>query len=189
MPLLVYLILEIAVVLLVGSWIGVGWTLLALVASTVIGVLIARREGLRALGALRGRGGGAPELTDGLLIGLGGLLFVIPGFLSDLLGLILLLPPTRRAVRNRMLRGAGSRVPGLRMFVLRPDGTVGAATVVDGSVVDPSSAPTPGGAANGSATRILPARPAGRPAAAGGSVIDGSVIDGSIDEPPATSTR
>lgn len=186
MPLLVYLILEIAVVLLVGSWIGVGWTLLALVASSVIGVLIARREGLRAVGALRGRGGGAPELTDGLLIGLGGLLFVLPGFLSDLLGLVLLFPPTRKAVRNRMLRGAGSRVPGLRMFVLRPDGTVGAATVVDGSVVDPSGA---GGPAGGATVRVLQTRPVGRPTAAGGPVVDGSVIDGSVDEPPATSTR
>lgn len=184
MPLLVYLILEIAAVLLVGSWIGVGWTLLALVASSVIGVLIARREGMRAFGAVRGRGGGAPELTDGLLIGLGGLLFVIPGFLSDLVGLTLLFPPSRRAIRNRMLRGAGSRVPLLRTFVLRPDGTVGPATVVDGSVVDPTGAPA-GPAA--STVRVLPARPSGP--VVNGSVVDGSVIDGSVDEPPTTSTR
>lgn len=179
MPVLVYLILEIATVLLVGSWIGVGWTLLALAASTVIGLLIARREGRRAFGTLRGRGGGAPELTDGLLIGLGGLLFVIPGFLSDLAGLALLLPPTRRAIRNRMLRGAGSRMPLIRTFVLRPDGTVGPATVVDGSIVDGSvvaEPPTGGaGATGGPAARALPTRPVTRPA--GGTVVDGSVVD------------
>lgn len=176
MPLLVYLILEIATVLLVGSWIGVGWTLLALVASTVIGLLIARREGMRTLSTLRGRGGGAPELTDGLLIALGGLLFIIPGFLSDLVGLALLLPPSRKAIRNRMLRGAGSRVPLLRTFVIRADGTVGPATVVDGSVVDPSGAPTPPTGAS-STPRVLPARPV-TPGKPGGSVIDGTVVDG-----------
>ena len=178
MPLLVYLILEIATVLLVGSWIGVGWTLLALVASTVIGVLIARREGMRTLTTLRGKGGGAPELTDGLLIALGGLLFIIPGFLSDLAGLALLLPPSRTAIRNRMLRGAGSRVPLLRTFVIRADGTVGPATVVDGSVI---TDPAPGGGPSaGPLPRVLPARPVTRPAA--GPVVDGTVIDGTAGD-------
>ncbi|MBM9466769.1 FxsA family protein [Nakamurella leprariae] len=178
MPLLVFVLLEIVVLLAVGSWIGVGWTLLALLASTVLGVLLARREGARALRALSGAGrrGALPaeEVTDGLLIALGGVLFIVPGFVSDLLGLLLLLPPTRHLIGHRMVRAAERRTPGLRTLRIRTGGPI-----IDGSVdgsVD--------GSTRGSATR----RPTGAPVI-DGTVVDGTVVDGTVVDEPDTSGR
>jgi len=93
---------EVVVVVLVASWIGVGWTLLA-------------RQGTRALAELRQR---ARErrppgraLGDAGLIAGGGLLMVLPGFIGDVVGLLCLLPPTRFLVRGLLARAVVSRLP------------------------------------------------------------------------------
>lgn len=136
MPFVVlYLLVEIVALVAVGSWLGIGWTLLLLLAGTVVGTWIARREGRKALGAVSAAMGerrvAHQEITDGLLIAGGGLLILVPGFVSDLLGLLLLLPPTRAAVRRRLVRAAERRAPVLRTARIR-----GAGAIVDGTVVD-----------------------------------------------------
>jgi UPF0716 protein FxsA len=74
-----------------------------------------RREGARTLAAfveaLRTRRPPHRELLDGMLIAAAGVLIVLPGFVSDVLGLLLLLPPTRALVRRRILRSASRRAP------------------------------------------------------------------------------
>ncbi len=131
-----YLVLEIAAIVAIGSWIGALPTLLLLIAGGVVGGWLARREGVRAITALaaaaRDRRVAHQELTDGLLITIGGLLILLPGFVSDLLGLALLLPPTRAVVRTRLVKAAERRAPALRSARIRGDGPV-----VDGEVVDP----------------------------------------------------
>src|SRR3954451_21099631 len=73
---LLYLAVEIVAVVALASWIGVGWTLLILFLGAVLGLWLARREGLRALRALaeaaRDRRVAHVELTDGLLVAAGG---------------------------------------------------------------------------------------------------------------------
>lgn len=131
---LLYLVVEIVALVAVGSWLGLGWTLLLLLAGTVVGAWIARREGVRATAALstalRDRRVAHRELTDGLLVAVGGLLILLPGFVSDLAGLLLVLPPTRAVVRGRLVRAAERRTPGLRTARIRSTGAV-----VDGQVV------------------------------------------------------
>ncbi|MBV9921855.1 MAG: FxsA family protein, partial [Pseudonocardia sp.] len=61
-------------------------------------------------------------------------LLFVPGLVTDLAGLLLLLPPVRRVVRNRLLRAAEERVPELRTARIRSG-----ATIVDGDVVHPRS--------------------------------------------------
>ncbi|MGK9233006.1 FxsA family protein [Inquilinus limosus] len=107
MPLLALLLLvpvlaEITVFILVGRWIGVLATLVLFIAIGVIGSLLLKRQGMRALREMqaalaRGEPPAEPVAHAALLV-LAALLLIFPGFLSDLMALPLLLPPVRRAV-------------------------------------------------------------------------------------------
>jgi UPF0716 protein FxsA len=77
------------------------------------------------------------ELTDGMLVAAGGVLLFVPGLVTDVAGLLLLLPPTRALVRRRLVRAAEERAPELRTARIRSQ-----APVVDGEVVEPD-APRP----------------------------------------------
>ena len=137
---------EIAVLVLVASWIGVGWTLLAALGTTVLGWTLMARQGTRALAELRERAQlhQAPGRAagDAGLVAVGGALMVLPGFLGDVVGLLCLLPPTRPLVRAAVGRGLAARlglagtvrvrstrVPG----ATRPSGPV---RVIEGEVAD-----------------------------------------------------
>ncbi|GAA1879267.1 hypothetical protein GCM10009836_70790 [Pseudonocardia ailaonensis] len=152
-----YLVVEIVAVVALGSWIGAGWTLLVLLAGSLLGLWLARREGVRAARALaeaaRNRRVATSEATDGMLVAAGGLLFFVPGLVTDVLGLLLLLPPTRALVRRRLVRDAERRHPDLKTARIRSEGPI-----IDAEVVEPEPAPTP--------------RRAGGPM-----VIEGTVID------------
>jgi UPF0716 protein FxsA len=121
---LLYLVVEIVALVALGSVIGLGWTLLVLLAGSILGLWLARREGLRAAQALA-------DATDGMLVAAGGVLLFVPGLVTDLAGLLLLLPPTRSLVRRRLVSAAERRAPGLRTARIRSQGPV-----VDGDVVD-----------------------------------------------------
>ncbi|MFB4320320.1 FxsA family protein [Actinomadura sp. 21ATH] len=105
-------ILEILGIVLAVNLVGGWWTLAALLATTALGGWITRREGRRAWRALQGAvQGGAPaerELSDAALVLAGGLLLLAPGFLTDIAGLVLMLPFTRPLLR-RPLAAYGER--------------------------------------------------------------------------------
>ncbi|MDP9428708.1 MAG: FxsA family protein [Actinomycetota bacterium] len=110
---------EVVVFVLLAAWIGVGWTLLAAVATTALGWVLLARQGPRALAELRSRARerrpSGRALGDAGLVAVGGLLMVLPGFLGDVVGLLCLLPPTRFLVRGLLGRAVASRLPvGLR---------------------------------------------------------------------------
>jgi len=132
---LLYLVIEIVALVALGSAIGLGATLLVLLAGSVLGLWLARREGVRAARALAeaatNRRVAHVELTDGLLVAVGGVLLFVPGLVTDLAGLLLVLPPTRSLVRRRLVRAAEERAPGLRTARIRAQGPV-----VDGVVVE-----------------------------------------------------
>jgi len=180
---LLYLVVEIVALVALASWIGVGWTVLVLLAGSVLGLWLARREGLRAVRAMteaaRDRRVAHVELTDGLLVAMGGLLLVVPGLVTDVAGLLLLLPPTRSLVRRRMVREAERRAPVLRTARIRGDGSI-----VDGEVVDGDGAPARRPARPG----VIEGRIVEGPGVDGqvveGPVIDGTVVDGEIVDGP-----
>jgi UPF0716 protein FxsA len=110
---LLLLAVEVAAVAAVSSWIGFGWTLLLLLVTTLVGGWLVRREGARAwrsfsAAVAEGRPPGRAAL-DGVLILLGGLLVLLPGFVSDGLGLLCLLPPTRRLLGRALVGWALTR--------------------------------------------------------------------------------
>lgn len=131
---LLYLVVEIVALVALGSVIGFGWTLVVLLVGSLLGLWLARREGVRAAQALATAVGerrvAHSEVTDGLLVAAGGVLLFVPGLVTDLAGLLLLLPPTRALVRRRLVRAAEEKAPGLRTARIRSEGPV-----VDGTVV------------------------------------------------------
>jgi UPF0716 protein FxsA len=107
-------IIEIWAILQVGEWLG-GWTtFLIVVAMGIAGAYFARLEGRKVwleaqrqmeTGQMPGR-----SLIDGLCVLLGGLLLLIPGFLSDIAGIFLLLPVTRPIFRGIILQWLEKRM-------------------------------------------------------------------------------
>lgn len=98
--LLAYVLVELAV--LVGlTWaIGLGWTLLVLLATAVIGFAMAGSQARRQLMRLQQvQANPRGAVADSALVALGTVLVFIPGLVSSLVGTLMLLPPTRSAIR------------------------------------------------------------------------------------------
>lgn len=101
---------EIATFVLVGREVGVGTTLMLVLASMFAGIVLLRVQGLGTLRRLQQATakGGDPgrELVHGVMIVIAGILLILPGFLSDLVGLLLFIPPVRdfawKLIRSRM---------------------------------------------------------------------------------------
>ena len=149
-------VVEIYILIQIGQSIGAWWTVLLLVADGILGSWLMKREGTRAWRALQqaleSRRMPARELADGALILVGGTLLLTPGFLSDIVGLFLVLPFTRPVARGALTRyltrkflaGAGApgiRFPGAGFPGASADGPrtqqrLGPDSVVRGEVVD-----------------------------------------------------
>jgi UPF0716 protein FxsA len=99
-------ILEIALFLTMADTIGLGWTLLLCVGSALLGFFILQEQGLKAVAAAR-----APldhnnmkleDMFDGLCMAVAGGLLIVPGFFTDSLALLLLIPAIRKRMRQRI---------------------------------------------------------------------------------------
>ncbi|MBV8349175.1 MAG: FxsA family protein [Mycolicibacterium sp.] len=96
----IYVVVELAAVVGLAATIGIGWTLLILLAAFVVGLSVAGSQIRRQLRRLRdGMTSAQGAVSDGALVALGTLLVVIPGLVTSVLGLLVLLPPTRAAAR------------------------------------------------------------------------------------------
>jgi UPF0716 protein FxsA len=107
-------IAELALLIQVGELIGVWWTIALLIADSILGSLLMRSQGRAAWRrfntALQAGRPPAREVLDGVLVIFGGALLLTPGFLTDIFGLLLLLPPTRAVIRRVFLRQAMRRI-------------------------------------------------------------------------------
>lgn len=114
---------ELAVIVLVADRIGIGWTLLSLLAMSVIGAYLAKREGVvvyrRFRQSLGRREVPSNEVLDGFLVLLGSALLLTPGYLTDLMGLSLIFPPSRQAVKTAVTRSTKRRFR--RRFGVTPE--------------------------------------------------------------------
>ena len=112
--LILWPIAELFVAIEIANAIGVLYTILLLILSWPIGIWAIRAQGAaawrRLTATLAERRAPARELIDGALVLLGGSLLVVPGFLTDLAGLVLLFPPTRAALRPLLSRNLHSRL-------------------------------------------------------------------------------
>ena len=121
MPLLALIVIfivvplaELYVIFKVGEAIGYPLTILILAADSIIGSLLLKSQGravwrrfseTMAAGRMPHR-----EVLDGVMVIFGGAFLITPGFLTDVLGLLLLVPPTRALARRVLIRALGGRV-------------------------------------------------------------------------------
>ena len=140
---------ELYVIIQVGQWIGVLPTLALMMLSALVGAALARSQGRQVWRRFNEmmRAGRVPgrEVFDGAMIVFGGALLLSPGFITDALGILLLLPPSRAAIRG-MLKRAAARTPSGRpvlFFYERMPGT--------GRPSGPASRPADAGPAPGPA--------------------------------------
>ena len=156
---LVVPILEIYVVTQVAG--GIGWlnTIGLVIVVSLFGAFLVKQQGFSLLSRVqrRLRSGEMPgkEIVDGMLVAVGGALLLTPGFLTDALGLALLLPPTRVPIRMALMRRFQGRV---QVFSPPPGAQFGdfgggrsrrrPGDVIDGEVVDDDQPDTPALAAS-----------------------------------------
>ena len=109
-------IIELALLIQIGARLGTWPTVGLVVATGVTGAALARSQGLRTFGRLRlslasGRFPG-DELINAVLILAGGLLLLTPGVLTDLCGLLVLVPWSRGVIRQALVRAVRRRLGG-----------------------------------------------------------------------------
>src|SRR4051812_38160972 len=144
MPLLLVLlfivvpIAELALLIQVGQWIGVWWTVRLLVADALIGSWLLRHEGRSAWrrfneALVEGR---IPhnEVVDGVLVIFGGVLLLTPGFITDIFGALFLIPPTRIVMRRLLVRRGALKLVGSMPGTGSPPN--GRHTDIEGTAVD-----------------------------------------------------
>lgn len=133
---LVYVVVEMAAFIALAATIGVGWTLLALMGTFVVGLALAGSQLRRQLATLR-RGSTNPgaQVTDSALVALGTVLVFVPGLVTTAAGLLMLLPPTRLAMRPL---AAGLAARGVAKHVTFISGR---RDYIDGEVIDVHDAP------------------------------------------------
>jgi UPF0716 protein FxsA len=135
-------IVEIYVIIQVGQAIGALWTIALLVADSILGSMLMRAQGRAAWrrfnDAIASGRVPAREVLDGVLVVFGGALLLTPGFVTDVFGLVFLVPPTRALVRRLLVRRFAGRVR-----VSGPPPRGGRGFDVDGtaSEVDPRALP------------------------------------------------
>jgi UPF0716 protein FxsA len=139
-------IAELAVIIQVGQQIGVWLTIAILIADSILGALLMRSQGRaswrRFNEALQAGRPPAREVLDGALVIFGGAFLLTPGFITDIIGIVLLLPPTRAIVRRILVRRFADRMivaartrAGMSSWPPPPGGGP-PGDVVDGTAVD-----------------------------------------------------
>jgi len=107
-------LVELFVLVQVAGQIGVFWTFASLLAISVCGAWLVKRQGLGVLRRVNAElnAGQMPttSLVDGALVMLAGALLIVPGFVSDAIGLLLLLPPVRAGLRAVVVRRLQKRI-------------------------------------------------------------------------------
>ena len=102
-------VLEIYLLIEIGSLIGAVWTVTAVVGTAALGAGLVRRQGLAALARFRSatQAGELPAVTiiEGLALLVAGAFLLTPGFFTDLVGFLLLTPPLRQFLVRRWLLG------------------------------------------------------------------------------------
>ncbi|MER7993036.1 FxsA family protein [Micromonospora chalcea] len=167
--LLLLALLELTVFVLVGRAVGFGAAVLLVFGASLLGLVLLRREGMRAWRGFRaaaqaGRPPG-PEVTDGLVGLLGALLLAMPGLVSGVVGLLLLLPPMRRLAGGGVRRATERRVSSMVAGDLFGPRRVRVYRGAPRPTQQPAPSPSPGPA------------PTPQPVTDPGKAIEGEIVD------------
>ncbi len=116
------ILVEIALFIVVGKVLGVFNTLLFIILTSVIGILIAKKQGIQSVRNLQNSlsEGNPPgvAIIDTFLIFIGGVLLVAPGFLTDLLGFTLIIPFTRKLYKPAIYYWLKKKLKNGQVFII-----------------------------------------------------------------------
>ena len=146
LPLLGFLILPVAELYLLfalAAEIGGFNTLLVVILTAVAGVAVVRRQGLNSMSRMRqsvqlGQSP-APDLLNGMLLGFAGMMLILPGLITDTIGLLMLIPALRHRIARRMMSGGVSSTVFMGGFSRSGRQTgprSSGGDIIDGEVVD-----------------------------------------------------
>ncbi len=142
LPLLLWPLVEIALFVVVGGWLGLWPTLAWVVGTAVLGIWLIRRQGERAQIAMRqglaAMSDPVSPLANGAMTLAAGILLILPGFLTDALGLLLLLPPVRAGLVTLLSRRVVVSGRPWRRNAGQPD-------IIDGEFIEVDAPPLPRG--------------------------------------------
>ena len=149
-------IIEIAILLRVGELFGWIPTLLIVITTAVIGTAMLRQQGVATLQSARQRMSSgempAQQILEGLVIVIGGVLLLTPGFVTDTFGFLCLIPFTRRWLTTRIAQGAlGGFTGGV---TVKTGGVGGAGRFQSGGRPNPAQAKNPGEIIDGDFKRV-----------------------------------
>ncbi|ARU58304.1 membrane protein FxsA [Oleiphilus messinensis] len=100
-------VLELSILIKLGSFIGVGWTILLILSTAIVGASLLRKQGvstlLRANQRMANGEMPAREVAEGFFLALGGALLLTPGLLTDVLGFSLIVPTIRARLADRVI--------------------------------------------------------------------------------------
>lgn len=149
-------LIEIAVLILVGSKIGVFATIGLVILTGILGTVLLRLQGFSVLSRIRSEmdRGQVPDksLADAAMIALAALFLILPGFISDIIGIALFLPPVRALIRSMI---------GKRVKIVRTTGHTPSSSRPDVVDLDPADFRRTGSSPNGSSPWQIP--PTDRP--------------------------
>lgn len=130
-------LIELYFLIQVGEVIGAGWTIFFVLATAVIGASLIRAQGastlLRAQANLQQGSLPALEMLEGIALAMSGVMLLIPGFFTDTLGFILLIPIFRRALIKPLLNKGQFTMRGHTMYSHRNSDD---STIIEGEIVD-----------------------------------------------------
>ncbi|MDP5255443.1 MULTISPECIES: FxsA family protein [unclassified Vibrio] len=100
-------IIEITLIIQLGSWLGIGWTLALIIFTAVVGAALVKQQGVAVIARAQHQWqqGQVPAKTmvEGLALALAGLMLLTPGFMTDAIGLALLFPPWRQKIAQTLM--------------------------------------------------------------------------------------
>ncbi len=122
-------LLELYFLIEVGSTVGVGTTILLVIFTAVLGSVFVRKQGFSTLNRVQTQlsHGRMParEMVEGLVLLIAGVLLLTPGFFTDVIGFMLLIPPLRRYLMQKTLHRYGLfGVPGATVYEASPDDNI-----------------------------------------------------------------
>ena len=101
-------LIELVILIKVGSYIGLWPTIMIVILTGILGAALARQQGFMIINKIKTdvNSGRVPaqELIDGLLVLVGGIVLLTPGFLTDICGFLLLIPQTRHVFKRLLKR-------------------------------------------------------------------------------------
>ncbi|MEE1132133.1 MAG: FxsA family protein [Caryophanon sp.] len=114
---------EIVLLLLLGNQVGILWTVFIMIATGILGAVLAKKQGFQAIrnlqGSLQSGQAPGPAALNAACVLIGAIILILPGFLTDIIGLIFVLPFTRKFVQKMMYKSLRKQMKNASVVIVQ----------------------------------------------------------------------